>query len=366
MAHTYDTDQSKAEAMTQGETHDTSAGIVERLRGKPFDVAIEEAVSIYRNGRVGIKWLAKRVGCSHSSVRRRLIKEGIYQPEPCAKLPAGETKAEKARDKARQRRAYRRAILAKVLRGLRAGKGVQTVLAEIGVNLSCSGWVSSHYKVRQLLDKRKPRNPRYYWNYRKSRAYKTETEFQDAVESAYSKAGVGVTREAHVGQTQSRVDFVDECGRWVECKVATDSGSAYIAIGQAVHYRKHGAASVFICIPDDVRIRDDMAALLSDVGATVVTLTQLGQLIAEGVVGQSETTMPFRRTQFVCKCCGKSSSRRSRSASHYRSYCVECEPLIPTMTYSQETHRWVPAGAKESFSLPHSPGVSNEIGRAHV
>jgi hypothetical protein len=152
-----------------------------------------------------------------------------------------------------------------------------------------------------------------------------------------SDEGIAYVRECRLPNSRTRVDFKVSGSDFIECKVSLNAGQVNEFIGQAIQYRAF-ANRVILCIPSDVQIRADLHTIITELGVTVCNENGLGEVL----VGRtwslpSKQITPQVTVRFTCKCCGSSEKRRHRM----NSYCIDCAPRIPHMTFDSKTNRWV-------------------------
>jgi len=230
-----------------------------------------------------LKRIASQTGVPKTSVQRWLKEAGVYQPPEKSAKPAGEGNASryailsKSRIR-REREARMRSVMAACLRGLwRNGIPVETTCR-------INGW--PHHAIWNHLTKRQSyvnlraklrRTQRWGGEMDRARrlgitskSYRTETDFQNAVEALLLRAGVQYKREAKLQDCRTRTDFLIGSDFYVECKVSCRAGQVYGSIGQLLHYSKLSKQKPVLLLPNDVTMRADLAEIITGIPAVIL------------------------------------------------------------------------------------------------
>jgi hypothetical protein len=301
----------------------------------------QEITRLYVVERMGLRAISRYFSGRPSTpvIRSMLIRFGVYRgPEVFEKQKLA-VKSRRLAIVANEKEMRHRTAVC--LWQLRKGLGVETTCKANGWNpKSIWNCIAKRDSYKRLVARRKPRWPdkrRYGANY--SRKFPTESAFNRCIADLLTRASIEFVSECRVSNSRTRVDFKLSDRTFIECKVATNSGQTYEAIGQLVHYRKY-ATRVILCVPDDVAIRRDLFEIIAEFNVPVCTQatlpTELGGVATRFPENRLVTQ---RRISFRCKCCGSTEKRRHRS----NSYCVECVPLIPLMRFDFHLNRWIPS-----------------------
>jgi hypothetical protein len=318
-----------------------------------------EVVRMYKSG-FGIRRIALKTGVSKTQTRKWLIDAGVYCPPAKSTKPAGEglqsryAILRKAKE-SKEAEELRRKIIAACLRGLRKQPvvPVERTCRDNGWNeKSVWNYLAKNPSYLHLREKLR-RSQRWGAEMEKARrqginskVYRTETDFQDAVEAILVWSGFHFKREARLSGCRTRVDFLVGGNLYIECKVSCRAGQVYESMGQLLHYSVLSKERPVLLLPDDVALRADLAKIIAErIPATILYESQLkGFLKGQPTLplAAAPPKPPNRSKPFKCKCCGLEGRHRSRGASgHYRSYCVDCEPVISDMEYDGRLDRWV-------------------------
>ena len=86
----------------------------------------------------------------------------------------------------------------------------------------------------------------------------------------------------------------------------------------------------------------------------------LAELLSGNRVSLPPRQVSAQRTvRFICKSCGSSEKRRHRM----NSYCVDCAPRIPNMTFDFRANRWTNVSAVEGEKI--RPGIEESAASKH-
>ena len=305
----------------------------------------DEIVRLYLHEKLGLRAIARYFSGrpTITGIRNILIGRGVYRGSEVIDEQTARSQARRLAVVASEKETRHR--IAVCLWKLRGGTGVETTCRKNGWNQksiwNVLGARASYrrFKARQPLrwpDKRAC--GKHY-----SRIFTREKTFQDAISKMLTAANISHVRECRLPSSRTRVDFKLPNNTFVECKVGVNAGQVYEFIGQATHYRGF-ANRVILCIPSDVKIREDLHAIIAEMDILICNEQGLGHLFSDNrlTLPPAQVT-PQTTVRFVCKCCGSSEKRRHRM----NSYCVDCAPRIPQMRFDARMNRWV--------------GLSNEI-----
>ena len=119
------------------------------------------------------------------------------------------------------------------------------------------------------------------------------------------------------------------------------------------HYSNLSKKTPVLLLPDDVTMRSDLAELIPKIPAVILRENQfLGFLNGQPTLPLTAPPLKPRNrfNPFKCKCCGLEGKQRNRGPSGSgRSYCMDCELLIPDMEFDRKLNRWV---NQRQFFLP--------------
>ena len=336
----------------------------EKAFRKRRDDLLTEVIQMHKAG-FGLKRIALKTGVSKTQSRKWLIDAGVYSPPPnSAKLVGEGTRSQYSiLIRAAKRKAdddENRKMVAVCLRALRRGIPVERTCKDKGWNAKTAWnyvYKSDGYRLLRAKLRASQRWGDEMAKGRRlgfiSRMYRTEMDFQDAIERILLEAGVQFRREARLDGCRTRVDFLIGKHLHAECKVNCKASELYESIGQLFHYSKLSKERPLLLLPDDVTMRSDLAELVPQIPAVILRESQFpGFLKGQPTLPLTSVALkPSRRVAlFKCKCCGLEGRQPSRAPSgHQRSFCVECEPLIPDMEYVGKLDRWV---KRHQLTLP--------------
>ncbi|MBV9128001.1 MAG: hypothetical protein JO117_07950 [Verrucomicrobia bacterium] len=299
----------------------------------------DEIVRLYKSERMGLRAISHYFSGRPTmpGVRLILIRRGVYRGEKVFEKQKQDSRARRALIIANEKRHRHEAAVC--LWQLRKGAGVETTCKANGWNLkSIWNYLSKRASYRHFIARRQriwPAKRKYGNNY--SRKFPKESAFKAYLISLLHEARIDFVEECRLPNSRTRIDFKLADGTFIECKVALNSGQTYEAIGQAMHYGKH-SKKVVLCVPDDIEMRKDLHELFVAMGVTVCNqLILISFLKDELALLPSNAIVEQQKVLFICKCCGSNEKRRHRM----NSYCVECAPLIPKMTFDYVLNRWM-------------------------
>ena len=237
---------------------------------------VKEAVKLYlgigRKKRLGIRAIANLQDVSHVQIRRDLIEAGVYKPTPeqnrRSRKGTGSHSRVRKREMSEERKKEWERKVNVCLEKLKQGIGVETTC-------HTNGWTpagvwfhlyrNDEYKKWKAAHPAKPANVKQYERSRlfdwRSKKYPREEEFQDTIEQFLKDFHIAYVREKKLKDYQSRMDFELYASTFLECKTCTKSNIFMRAIGQAL-IAQGESKSVWIVIPDDIKVRPDQQTLL--------------------------------------------------------------------------------------------------------
>jgi hypothetical protein len=302
----------------------------------------ERIVHLYRREHMGLRAISRFFSGRPTiqGIRAILIRRGIYRGEDAVDRQLLQSEERRRRIVLRERETrYRIAVC---LWRLRKGTGVETTCRQEGWNAK-SIWndLGRRKSYRRFVIRRKRKWPdKRAIGKQYSRSYIAESRFQDFIEGILQSLHLKYVRECRLAGSRTRVDFKLDNGSFIECKVAVNAGQTYEFIGQAFHYRKF-TDKIVLCVPDDIEMRKDLHALITEMGVAVCTEFTLAQYLGGSFLNlPSIQVFAPRATRFICKCCGSFERRRHRM----NSYCIDCAPRISGMRFDQRRDRWISNG----------------------
>jgi len=319
-----------------------------RYRGKE-----EEILRLYQTKKMGLRAIARYFSFrpTTAGVRNILIAHGVYRADQAMTAQAVRSSARRKEIIAREKR--NRHQMAVCLWNLRKGTGVETTCRTNGWNpktiWNVLGRRAAYRRFKVRANRKWPDKRRYGAHY--SRVFTRETIFQSVIADLLTVSSVQFIRECRIQSSRTRVDFKLGDGTFLECKVAVNAGQTYEFIGQAFHYKSH-ASRIILCIPSDVRIREDLYRIIVDMGVLVCTEISLSEVLTGCVIAlPAQHIVQAAKVKFVCKCCDSTEKRRHRT----NSYCVDCAPLIPQMRFNFLLNRWIRDAERDGRAARYSP-----------
>lgn len=304
------------------------------------------AIRIYREG-FGPTAIAKKMGVDKARVIQMLKRHPEeYTSDPkhngIAKAGTGKRFQRKARHAESRRNA------AACIRALRRGVPIEVTCREHGFSFGkVWGWCSRSSGYKRLAAKRKAlvktpnQHKKHNWH---STTYNTEDLFQTRIEELLGQYLIAFKREAKCKHSKARMDFLMlSTNTYIECKTETRAGSMDRAIGQCLRVKVLESASVWLVVPNDVRMREDQVQTCHRVGIRVLNESAFTSTLI-GDLPNVDLWQTSNVAKGGCKICFKRDVVLSvRPSGDPRSYCIDCEDAVKRGDWAWEPRRaeWI-------------------------
>jgi len=236
----------------------------------------QKVIELHTREKLGLKaiskWFNGKPG--RTTIERILREAGVYQG-PQRMLEQHKQRADRQQRVIEQEKQWRHRM-AVCLWNLRNGVGIET---------SChqNGWkptsVWNHIRERKAYHQLRCRLDNQVISERfiqrecgwVSSAFPREGKFCDEIALRLEQIGIPYLREAQVGGTRYRADFVIK-ETVIEAKVDTTHNQMKKCIGQCWLYLHFGFKNILVVIPDDVRLDSTIEDALKRMGVQIVRL----------------------------------------------------------------------------------------------